>query len=89
MINYILVYFLKKKERKAGDSQLYNSMILYQTLKVSVCENLETENFYPECIKEAMKKAFLEYFDYYKEVCEKYKHLDGSKIIVNYFFCYY
>jgi len=59
-------------------------MILHQKLKVSVCENLEKENIYPECIKIVMKKTFLQYYDYFKEECEANKHLDDKIIIVNF-----
>ena len=63
--------------------QTYNTMILHETLRVSVCENLENENFKPDYIKEVMRNLFTENYDHYVEACKKNLHLDGTKIIVN------
>jgi ubiquitin-conjugating enzyme E2 Z len=82
---FLIYLIILLKERKTGDADLYNLMIVHETLKVSICENLERENVYPECIKEKMKKVFLQNFDYFTCVCKNNQHLDDTRITVDNF----
>ena len=58
-------------------------MLIHEVLRVSVCNNLEDENYQPIQIKQSMIECFLDYFDYYIETCEQKLHLDGLHIFVN------
>ena len=77
-----LLFFLLLKERNPGDVKAYNLIILHETLRVSVCENLENEHFEPKVIREAMMSSFLEYYPYYLETCAAYLKYDDTDMKV-------
>eukprot|EP00731_Ephydatia_muelleri_P032698 Em0024g242a len=52
-------------ERRPGDVQHYNDIIVHETLRVAVCDSIEQEG-YPTELSGVKKEAFLGFFDYYQ-----------------------
>ncbi|XP_042892818.1 ubiquitin-conjugating enzyme E2 Z-like isoform X2 [Penaeus japonicus] len=70
-----------EKERKAGDSKRYNTIIMHETIRVSVVQQLEGVTMIPSDLMRVMEASFLEYYDHYVEICEKNMHLDGQTMV--------
>lgn len=71
------------QERKAGDSKRYNTIIMHETIRVSVVQQLEGVTMIPSDLMRVMEASFLEYYDHYVEICEKNMHLDGQTMVVS------
>ncbi|CAF1324205.1 unnamed protein product [Rotaria sordida] len=69
------------KERRLGDSKAYKEMLQHETLRVAVCEMLETTNSVPQQLREIMIKQFLKFYDYYIHVCKKNTDKDGQQMM--------
>ncbi|XP_037790243.1 ubiquitin-conjugating enzyme E2 Z-like isoform X1 [Penaeus monodon] len=70
-----------EKERKAGDSERYNTIIMHETIRVAVIQQFEGMNMVPADLMRVMEASFLEYYDHYVEICEKNMHLDGQTMV--------
>ncbi|CAF3336812.1 unnamed protein product [Rotaria socialis] len=69
------------KERRLGDSKAYNETLKHETLRVAVCEMLETTNVVPQQLREIMIKHFLKFYDFYIDECNKNIDKDGQQMI--------
>lgn len=68
-----------------GDSDRYNEIITYQTLRVAVCgmaENYCNLNV-PEPLQNIIKQSFLNYYEEYMLTVESKIHLSGSTVVVS------
>ncbi|XP_045600146.1 ubiquitin-conjugating enzyme E2 Z isoform X2 [Procambarus clarkii] len=67
-----------EEEHNIGDSERYNSIIMHETIRVAVIQQLEGITTAPPDLLKVMQASFMEYFDHYVEICEKNKHRDGQ-----------
>ncbi len=70
------------KERQPNASKNYNDIILHETFRVAVCENLENENLEPKLLRNLMASSFIEYYEYYIETCKSNLHKDTEQMNV-------
>lgn len=69
-----------EEERNPGDAIQYNEIIRHETIRVAVCDMVESclmDVFGPPALREAIEKAFPDYFDYYETVVKNKLHLSG------------
>ena len=71
-----------EKERYVGDIQKYNDIIRHETIRVAVCDMLESKNL-PPTLLDLMENAFMESYESFVQVCEKNKGVSGQKMKVN------
>ncbi|XP_077068196.1 ubiquitin-conjugating enzyme E2 Z [Siphateles boraxobius] len=69
-----------EQERHPGDSKNYNECIRHETMRVAVCDMLESKVPCPEALWSVMEKSFLEYYDFYEGVCKERLHLQGQNM---------
>lgn len=71
-----------ERERNAGDAARYNEIIRHETLRVAVCDMLESRSCStcPDALTEVMKKSFPTYFDYYASICKNNMHMNGQSM---------
>ncbi|KAL0210530.1 hypothetical protein RCL1_004966 [Eukaryota sp. TZLM3-RCL] len=63
------------QSRSTSESQEYNEMLLHHTLRVAVCGMVEHG---PPCFLDHIRSYFVKHFDYYVDICEKHRALDGQ-----------
>ncbi|CAL4092395.1 unnamed protein product, partial [Meganyctiphanes norvegica] len=66
------------KERTMGDCERYNNIIMHETIRVAVIQQLMGLTTAPPELKRIMEASFLEYYDHYIEICEKNLHKDSQ-----------
>ncbi|XP_077564496.1 ubiquitin-conjugating enzyme E2 Z-like [Haemaphysalis longicornis] len=75
-----------EKYAHTQSSQCYNMIIQHETIKVAVCEMVEsclTETFpLPSPLREVALKLFLVYYDTYENIARSQRHLNGSSFKV-------
>ncbi|GJQ69191.1 hypothetical protein Trydic_g6343 [Trypoxylus dichotomus] len=71
------------KEMIPGDSDRYNEIITYQTLRVAVCGMVENDGGLniPESLQNIIKQSFLNYYEEYMQTVESKIHLSGTSVI--------
>ncbi|XP_038077835.1 ubiquitin-conjugating enzyme E2 Z-like isoform X1 [Patiria miniata] len=68
-----------EQERQPGDCERYNDCIRHETIRVAVCDMLESENpSMPKTLREVMKKSFPEFYEYYMSTVTDKSHLTGQ-----------
>lgn len=68
-----------------GDSDRYNEIITYQTLRVAVCGMVENDcglNI-PESLQNIIKQSFLNFYEEYLLTIESKLHLSGTSVVVS------
>ncbi|KAK9693972.1 Ubiquitin-conjugating enzyme [Popillia japonica] len=71
------------KEMVPGDSDRYNEIITYQTLRVAVCGMVENDcglNI-PESLQNIIKQSFLNFYEEYLLTIESKLHLSGTSVV--------
>lgn len=73
------------KEHHEGDSERYNLYLRHETLRVAVCNNVESKDrlaqrFMPTKLKMAMLSFFMDYYDHYISVCDRDIGSDGQRM---------
>ncbi|KRT85513.1 Ubiquitin-conjugating enzyme [Oryctes borbonicus] len=73
------------QEMIPGDSDRYNEIITYQTLRVAVCGMVENDGGLnvPESLQNIMKQSFLNYYEEYLQTVESKLHLSGTSVVVS------
>ncbi|KAB7499703.1 Ubiquitin-conjugating enzyme E2 Z [Armadillidium nasatum] len=76
-----------KTEHYYGESDKYNIYLTHETIRISVCSQLEQcygdkrkQKAIPAELAEVMRESFLDLYSDYIETCNKYKHLDGQEM---------
>lgn len=72
-------------EHNEGDSDRYNLYLRHETLRVAVCNNVESKDrlvqrYMPTKLKMAMLSFFIDYYDHYISVCERDVGSDGQRM---------
>lgn len=67
-----------EEEHNIGDSERYNAIIMHESIRVAVIQQLEGNTTAPPDLLNVMQASFMEYYDHYVEICEKNKHRDGQ-----------
>ncbi|XP_071527971.1 ubiquitin-conjugating enzyme E2 Z-like [Panulirus ornatus] len=67
-----------EEEHNIGDSDRYNSIIMHETIRVAVIQQLEGNTTAPPDLLKVMQASFMEYYDHYVEICEKNMYKDGQ-----------
>lgn len=76
------------QEHNIGDSDRYNSIIMHETIRVAVIQQLEGNTTAPPDLLKVMQASFMEYYDHYVEICEKNLYKDGQTMDVSIEFRY-
>lgn len=69
-----------EKEHKPGDSARYNTIIMHETIKVAVIQQLQGNTRVPSDLVKIMQGSFMDYYDHYVDICEENKYRDGTNM---------
>lgn len=72
---------MENVEIRSGDSERYNEIIQHETIRVAVCDMLESRGvagkMCPQGLREVMEKSFPQFYHYYESVVRSKLHLSS------------